>query len=96
MVEEDFQKGRRMSSYFRQREILHCIIVFLLLFSLMVGCARFKKKTESNAQIYRGIKGIKAINEEILKSREIFTILPDIGEEIMKEFYIGNFSNSRS
>ncbi len=47
MVEEDFQEGERMSSYFRLRERLHYIIVLLLLFSLMAGCVRFKKKTES-------------------------------------------------
>jgi len=51
--------------------------------------------SRSNAKLFRGIKGIKAINEEVLKSKEIKTILPKFGEDFMKEFYVGNFSIKR-
>ena len=54
-----------------------------------------KITSRSNARLYRGIKGIKAINEEVLKSKEIKTILPKFGEELMKDFYVGNFSVKR-
>lgn len=53
------------------------------------------EKTNVDAQLYRGIKGIKSINEEVLKSKEILTILPSIGEQAMREFYIENFSKRR-
>src|SRR3989338_2437299 len=51
--------------------------------------------SNSNAKLYRGLKGIKTINEEVLKSKEIKTILPKFGEDFMKEFYVGNFSAKR-
>ena len=51
--------------------------------------------SRSNAKLFRGIKRIKAINEEVLKSKEIKTILPKFGEDFMKEFYVGNFSIKR-
>lgn len=54
-----------------------------------------KRSSLSDARLFRGLKGIKSVNEEVLRSKEIFTILPIIGEERMKEFYIGNFSKRR-
>jgi tetratricopeptide (TPR) repeat protein len=46
MVEEDFQKGKRMTSYLKTRRSLRSFTAFALLFFLMAGCMKFKKKTE--------------------------------------------------
>lgn len=51
--------------------------------------------SNSNAKLFRGLKGIRAINQEVLRSKEIRTILPTIGEESMKDFYVDNFSIKR-
>jgi sugar-specific transcriptional regulator TrmB len=53
-------------------------------------------KSNSSAQLYQGIKGIKSINEKVLESKNISTILPQIGEESLQDYYIGNFSKKRT
>ena len=54
-----------------------------------------RAKSDSNVRVFKGVKGIKTINQEVLECKKIKTLLPDIGEEFMKEFYIENFSIKR-
>jgi sugar-specific transcriptional regulator TrmB len=46
-------------------------------------------------QQFSGIKGIKMIYEEFQTASEIYTIQPEIPEELLKEFFVQNFLTKR-
>tara|TARA_Y100000310_G_C20607684_1_gene776374 strand:+ start:422 stop:1153 length:732 start_codon:yes stop_codon:yes gene_type:complete len=54
-----------------------------------------KSLSKLNVQVFRGLKALKSIFSDPLNGKEILSIQPIIGEEFMKEFYIGNFVQKR-